>query len=117
MSDLPAIITAVVGGLVPLGGGIAFIWSKVEKRFAKVEEALEECKRREELGKRTGAVNLTVITLLCQEVTRLSPGKPNPALRRAHTLLTALHAAMPVDEAIPPDLQALIEQLDEDLAG
>lgn len=115
MSDLAAIIVAMTGLLGVLGAAAKFLWGKVESRFAKVEAALEKCERREEHYNQTSHALLTVITLLCQEVTRLSPGKPNKALQRAHALLTALHTAWPVEETVPPDMKALLAQLDQDL--
>lgn len=66
MSDLPAIITAAAGGLGVLGGGVRFLWNKIEKRFLDIENAQKKCEAHR-------ATQITVIELLWQELKRLSP--------------------------------------------
>jgi hypothetical protein len=81
-------IGAGTGMLVALGGGIAFVWNKIERRFARIEGQLDECHAREEAGHQRRAVQLTVIELLWAEVTRQTPD--NAVLRRAKALLDDL---------------------------
>jgi len=94
MSDLAAIITAGSGAVGLLGGGIAWLWARVEKGFAKHELDLAECRQRErkfELAmKVTGAKYVTVIELLWQEIERLVDGEPNAVLGRARKKLDEL---------------------------
>lgn len=82
------IIGAIVGGLSTVGGGAAFIWNKVEKRLAAFEAQLDECEKRERESLDRRAVQLTVIELLWQEVTRLAP--ETAVLKRAKKLLDDL---------------------------
>ncbi|MBA4010073.1 MAG: hypothetical protein C0486_15010 [Erythrobacter sp.] len=101
MSDLAAIITAGVGALGTLGGGVTWLWARVEKRFSEVERKLEACERREadstkrertlEMSMRDQAAkHVTVIELLWQEIERRSRGAPNAVLGRARKLLDDL---------------------------
>lgn len=82
------IITAAVAALTPIGGGIAFIWRKIEKRFADFETRLKECQDRERASLDRRAVQLTVIEILWQEVARLAPD--TTVLKRAKKLLDDL---------------------------
>lgn len=81
MSDLPAIITAAVGGLSVLGGGVRFLWNKIEKRFLDIENAQKKCEAHR-------ATQITVIELLWQELKRLSPD--DAVFDRAKKLLDGL---------------------------
>lgn len=94
----PDIITAVVGGggvLTVVGGGIKFIWNKLEARFAKIEKELEECRRREHASIKREADSrvrrekqITVIELLWQKVREFDPTAA--VLDRAKHLLDEL---------------------------
>lgn len=111
MSDLPTILTAAGVSLPTLGAGIAFLWNKLEKRFATIERKLEECQQREDRQKQRGSVHLIVIELLWQEVTRLTGISQNPTLNRAKSLLDGLKKDPPPDD---PALDALARKLGED---
>ena len=51
------IITASGIALGTLGGGVAFVWNKVEQRFKHIEAQLLECQKREtESHERRGAL-------------------------------------------------------------
>jgi len=107
MSDLAAIITALTGLLIALGGGARWLWNKiearavareadVEERIKAVEAKVAECEQRETAGrareeaaKERSAAQVTVIELLWREVERLSP-EGSKVLKRAHQLLTDL---------------------------
>lgn len=89
MTDWAAIITASTGVLTVSGGGIAFVWNKVEKGLHEVRTQLEECQKREAAHNTRAAAQLTVIELLWQEVDRRSRGD-NPVLKRAGKLLDDL---------------------------
>jgi hypothetical protein len=94
VSEITDLITAVVaacsvaGGLV--GGSIAFVWGKVEKRFLEIEGELRKCKKREDRGQERRSRQLIVIELLWQEIQRLAPGPLPPVLLRAKRLLDEL---------------------------
>lgn len=82
------IVTAAGVAFGSVGGGVAFIWNKIEKRFGQIENQLDACEGRERADLKRRAVQLTVIELLWQEVTRFAPG--NPVLVRAKKLLDDL---------------------------
>lgn len=97
MSEIAAIITSVVGALAVAGGAVKWLWSKVERRFEKVEAELAACQAREaHAAKREAELmihaskHLMVIELLWQEVERRSRGAPNAVLGRARKLLDDL---------------------------
>lgn len=81
--SVEGIITAVLGGggiLTVIGGGVKFVWNKLEARFAKIEKELAECRAREvaalqrEADSRVRrAKQITVIELLWQKVKEFDP--------------------------------------------
>ena len=88
MSDVAAIITALVGAAVPIGGAGAFVWNKIEKRFVAIDTELEKCRLREHASQKRSGIHITVIELLWQEIKRLHPGDGEPhTLARAKKLL------------------------------
>lgn len=82
------IITAGVAALGTLGGGIAWIWDKIDKRITSLETKVADCEAREDAGFERRSVQLTVIELLWQEVERIAPA--SPVLARAKKLLDDL---------------------------
>lgn len=107
--DWVAIIGASGGALTVIGGGVAFVWNKIEqrardrekqneRRFTKIEGDLELCEERERqsLGRRS--VQLTVIELLWQEVMRHAPG--STVLDRAKHLLDELKEHADLDAVL-----------------
>lgn len=89
VNDWPALITAGVGVISTLGGGIAWLWVRVERRFTAVEEKLADCQKREKAHQETAGKHLIVIELLWQEVTRRTKGA-SPVLERCGELLDDL---------------------------
>lgn len=82
------LITAIFGAggaLAVVGGGIKFVWGKIEDRFKAIELSLEECRLREISSQERRAVLTTVIELLWQEVKRLAPDAD--ILERARKLM------------------------------
>ena len=79
---------AIVAALTPIGGGFAFIWNKIEKRFTEIETQLAECHGREKAGLERRATQLTAIELMWQEIERLAPG--SAVLTRVKKLLDDL---------------------------
>lgn len=101
MSEIAALITAISGALAVLGGGVAWLWARVEKGFREVKTELEACRKREADAHESAAAlkvalrereakHLTVIELLWQEINRRSRGAPNAVLIRAGKLLDDL---------------------------
>ena len=66
MSHTSELITALAVAMTSAGGGIAFLWNKIERRFTQIEVHLEACRRGRELKR-------TVIELLLTELKRVSP--------------------------------------------
>ncbi len=85
--DWAAVIVAVMG-TGGLGGGLRFLWNKVEKRFELIEGKLEACQERETASNQINAVQLTVIELLWNDLKKLQP--KSGTLARAHKLLEDL---------------------------
>jgi hypothetical protein len=90
MSGAAEVIGAITGFLIPVGGGIAFIWNKVERRFRHLETKVDACEKRERESRERRGVQLTVIELLWQELVRHVP--ESPVFTRAKKLLDDLKA-------------------------
>ena len=75
--------------LTAVGGGIAWLWNKVEARFLAVEAKLAECERRENRQKDVGFVYLRVIDLLMEHIEARVRGN-HPVLDKARSLLDEL---------------------------
>lgn len=105
------LVTAIAGALGTVGGGIKFIWNKVEKRFQAIEAQLLECRTREVAAAEKASVKLIVIELLWQEVCRHNP--TSPVLARAKKLLDdlKLDRVFPV-ENLPREFARLAAKLD-----
>lgn len=86
--DLAAIITSLCGALIPLGGGIAFIWNKLQARFEAIEAKLDACEQRDKANTERRAVHDTVIQLLADEIERIAPA--STVLAQVRTLLSRL---------------------------
>jgi len=89
MSEVPVLITSIAGALATTGGAIAWLYNKIERRFEKVETALEDCRKREAKSSEREGKHLVVIELLWQEVERKARG-PSPVLERAKRILDDL---------------------------
>ena len=112
VGDTVALIGAIAGALGTIGGGIKFVWGKVERRFQQIEGQLLECRVRERMSERRSAVKLTVIELLWQQVEHFDQG--SPVLTRAKKLLDDLKLmqAFPV-ESLPDEFRDLAQRLTE----
>lgn len=111
--DTALLIGAIATALATVGGGIKFIWNKVEKRFQAIEKQVLECRQREAISAAADAVKLTVIELLWHEVRTHNPG--SHVLARAKQLLDALKLdrVFPV-EGLPPEFSDMAARLDGD---
>lgn len=95
MADLVSALFGAGGALVTAGGGLRWIWSKIEGRFAALEakvaaaeQALEECRTHEAESRERRAIQLIVIELLWSKIQELAPDAP--VLQRAKKLLDDL---------------------------
>lgn len=88
MADIAAILTAVAGLLVPVGGAGAFVWRHVENRFNDIDEKLAKCEDRDRSHQERRGIMTAVVELLWSAVAAASP--ESPVLRRAEKLMTDL---------------------------
>ena len=79
---------ATIALCTPLGGGIAFIWRKVEVRFKEMDRKLEKCEQRDRNSQSRREKHLAIIELLWREVDRLDP--TSRALKRCKHLVDEL---------------------------
>lgn len=86
--DVPATVGAFVAAATPLGAAIGWLWGKVEKRFAGIEEKLALCEKREGRCAERAARQLTVIELLWNALELANPA--DRALKRSKHLLDEL---------------------------
>jgi len=63
-TDIAAALSGVVALATAIGAAIRFIWN--EKRFERIERALDECHDDRELSEKRHGVLLTIIELLKQ---------------------------------------------------
>ena len=98
-----AIITAL---LTPLGVAASFVWRKIEKRIALLEEKVANCEARD-LKRAESVVNLTTASkLMLAELRRIDAA--NPFLT---TIETLLRKAWAVDPDVPPDMLNALGEL------
>ena len=79
------VITAIGGLLVVLGGGIRFIWVKIERRFRHIETALEACQSRDTTHRTLISELISALQLLVTELHGSDP--TNPHLANIRTVL------------------------------
>jgi hypothetical protein len=84
-SNLVEIITAAGVALTIAGGGVKFVWTKVEARLTKIETDLKTCETRHQNEKHRTTTQTIVIELLWAEVKRLADD--SPVFERAKSLL------------------------------
>lgn len=89
------LLTAIVGALSLLGGGVAWLWRRVEKGFAEVKAELKACQEREAAATRRetalqlsfreqAAKHLLVIELLWQAASKSKASAPTLARCKQH---------------------------------
>lgn len=67
-TDIAAALGGVVALATAIGAAIKFVWGKIEKRFERIERALDECRDDRELSEKRHGILLTIIELLKQEL-------------------------------------------------
>jgi len=68
-----------------LGGGVTFIWRRVELRLMQVEAKLEKCEARDRTNGERRALQIAVIRMLISAIESVSPA--NSVTTQAHMLL------------------------------
>lgn len=66
-------IQALTPALTPIGGGIAWFWYQIDRRFKRIDRELEKCRRREKSSDMRRAALITIIELLWRAVEREAP--------------------------------------------
>jgi hypothetical protein len=76
ISGLSAVLTAGSAILTTMGGGIAFVWRKVERNHRDVSARLETIRQSLDKCKGERGVQTTCIELLWAELARHNPATP-----------------------------------------
>lgn len=108
--DIPEISLAVVAVMTALGGGIAFVWNKLEKRFSDIEKKLDACEERDQHSRRLLTLYEAALTVVTDalEQTRADA----PALRLARRILLRAAKAHRNDDG--PSVDEVLESLQGD---
>ena len=93
MEHVAPIILALVAVMGAVGAVGKFIWDKVEKRLTDIENALDECERRELDAAARRQLSRAAMELLWQELKRIAP--KSPVLARAKKLMDDLKGEAP----------------------
>jgi hypothetical protein len=84
MSDWPAIISTTATALGTGGGGVVWLYRRVDARFKKVEGELEKCRQRELRASEIASKHLLVIELLWQAASKSKAAAPVLARCKEH---------------------------------
>jgi hypothetical protein len=102
ISDLSSLTQSAVAVATALGGGIAFLWGRVEWNNRHIHAELKRCEERAEIGREHRSTLTMVLELVWQELARIAPDAV--VFRRAKKLLDQLkndqHAAMDKDNEL-----------------
>ena len=90
MENIAPIILAITGLLTALGVAAKFVWTRLENRFALIEQSLEACKQERTFDLERRGIMLTVIELLWAHVCSVSP--QHEVLKRSEKLLDQIKA-------------------------
>jgi hypothetical protein len=107
LTNLGPILIAATGLLAALGGGLRFVWKKIEGRFAIIEKKLAECQERDvrkdaQLEALVWSLHLTI-----GEIERLDPNNN----RTVGEVRELLRQYFPVDPATPAPLASLLHRI------
>lgn len=100
IAQLAGIITASVGALALLGGGIKWLWTKIEARFERIEKDLAACRAREDRSDARRARMWTVIEILIEAIERLDP--EDRLLHRAKDMVATIKSLDDKAEVMEP---------------
>jgi len=107
LTNIAPIIAAATGLLAAIGGGIGFVWKKVEARFKAIERKLAECQERDaRKGSQLEAV-VWSLHLTIGEIERLDPDN-NRTVGEVRALLRQF---FPVDPTMPAALASLLHRI------
>lgn len=70
------LIIALLGGgtLATLGGGIAFVWNKIDARFTAIEAKLRQCERRDRRSRKQISLLMSAVEILLAKIQDIAPG-------------------------------------------
>jgi hypothetical protein len=109
LANLGAIIVAATAFLALVGGGMRFVWKKIEARFGKIETALNECRERDLKKDRQLSAVVLCIKLLVPEVERLDTDPTrNHTLRQVRSILGQY---FPLEPHIPAEMADLLDRM------
>ena len=96
------LIAVLLGGgsLAAIGGGIAFVWNKIDGRFKAIEVKLQQCERRDRRGRKQVALLMSAVEILLAKVQDLAPD--SPVIARVRELL-AQHRRFEFQGELDPD--------------
>jgi hypothetical protein len=83
--NISEISMALTGLLTTVGGAIAFVWVKIEKRFSEIEKKLEACEKRERRNQRQLVLYEAALSIVMDELEKSKPA--STALNHARHLL------------------------------
>jgi hypothetical protein len=99
---MDSLLTAIVPILAALGGGIAFVWGKLEKRFAAIEKKLEDCEKRDAANRSRLSELLFALRMMADEMHASDP--MNPLLKTVRQMLVKAYP-------IPRDMEEQLERM------
>ncbi|MDH7973679.1 hypothetical protein QH494_15920 [Sphingomonas sp. AR_OL41] len=107
IANLGPILIAATGFLALIGGGLRFVWKKVESRFEGIEQKLAECHERDE--RKDGQLEAVVwsLHLTIDEIERIDPGR-NRTVQEVRDLLRLY---FPIDPNTPAAMAALLRRI------
>ena len=81
------LIAAALGGgtLATIGGGIAFVWNKIDARFTAIEAKLKQCERRDRRSRKQNGLLMSAVEILLAKIQDLAPDAA--VITRARELL------------------------------
>ena len=69
---------ALLGGgtLATIGGGIAFVWNKIDGRFKSIEAKLVQCERRDRRSRKQIGLLMSAVEISLAKLQELAPDAP-----------------------------------------
>jgi len=107
LTNLGPILIAVTGLLALIGGGLRFVWKKIEGRFEGIEKKLAECQERD--ARKDDQLEAVVwsLHLTIGEIERIDPG----INRTVQEVRDLLRTYFPVDPHTPAAMAALLKRM------
>jgi hypothetical protein len=107
LTNIGPIIIAATGLLAGIGGGLRFVWKRVEGRFALIEKKLAECEQRDARKNSQLEALVWSLHLTIGEIERLDPNNN----RTVGEVRELLRQYFPVGPATPAALASLLHRI------